>query len=133
MASYANAVIVGSTLTNSVPGDPSVGGGSSASLYYTDGDTSADANVMVETSSTTLHADIGGDGFVRVSNPSTVGGEANTVSVNLFAMAQALGPLPPGCSVTIPVSTGVQIKATVASGTLTVGVTVIECDFTLPS
>lgn len=122
-----NAVTLACSLaTNGLP--VNVGNSGTWNGAFTDGDTSLDTTVSVGTSSTTLHADIGGDGIVMVSNPSTIAGVANTVSVSLFAMTQALGPVPPGMVIPVPVSNGVQIKATVPSGTLLVGVTVIECD-----
>jgi len=128
MAAYASAVQVFCQLSNSAIAAPTVGGSASGAFTYTDGDTSLDSNVNVGTGATALNADIVGNGFLFVSNPAFIAGVANTVSVSILCAAQAMGPLPPGGSVVLPLASGTVYNATVAADTLAVGVTVIECD-----
>jgi hypothetical protein len=122
----ASAVTIFAQISNTAAVVP-VGNSASCQLTYTDGDTALDNPVLVAVSSTALNADIVGPGFMQVVNPAFVGGVANTVSVNILCNTTAMGPLPPGATCLLPLASGTVYKATVASGTLLVGVTVCEC------
>ena len=122
-----NAVQISASLVCSLLSQPPIGMSASMNLAFTDGDTATDAYVNVVTA-TALNADIGGDGYVLVTNPATVNGVANTVSLLLKIGATEIGNVQPGGLALIPIKSGTVITGTASAGSVNVGVTVVECD-----
>ncbi len=125
-----DAVTVTGGLTCTALTNPSIGTQSgSGSTGFTVGDLAEDLYVSVSattTPATALHADLVANGFVSVSNPASIGGVENTITVTLYVGTTKLGPILPGMTVVIPVSTGQIIGGVVASTAVTVGVTAIK-------
>ena len=122
MATTNNSVAVTAGLTCSALADPPIGTGSVTALIgYEDGDAASDTYSIAATSAPTTLFTATDDGFVFIRNPAT-----NTYAVTVSVGSQALGPLPPGFGVVLPVSSGAIVKGVVASGTQTVGVTAIK-------
>ena len=119
-----NAVQLSASLGSSLLSTPAIGASASAQLAFTDGDTAGDNYVACAPSTgTALNADIGGAGFMLVVNPST-----NTATITLKISSTVIGDLPPGCPALIPIASGTIVTGVSSSGTVNVGVTVIECD-----
>lgn len=120
MATNNNAVTVIAGLSCSAVTTPAIGATSvSASMAYIDGETAQDKIVSVSTA-TALNTDLGDSGFIFVYNP-----EANTASVSILVGVTAVGDIPPGFGIVLPLASGTVINAT-SSPTQSVGVTVIR-------
>lgn len=124
MATTNNAVQISASLTSSLLASPAIGLSASVQQAFTDGDTAGDNYVACAPSSgTALNADIGGDGFLLVVNPAT-----NTATITLKISSTTIGTLHPGAPALIPIASGVVVTGVSSSGTVNVGVTVIETD-----
>lgn len=97
-------------------------------MAFTAGDTATDSYVNVALTSTPLNSDIGGAGFIFIQNPATNEGTANANVVSVLCGSTAMGTIPPGISVVLPLASGTVYNATSSPATQAVGVTVIECD-----
>lgn len=120
-----DAVRITAGLLNSHLASPAIGQSNlSATTGFTEGDIAQDNYVNVGTIATALNDDLNGTGFIMIANPGPL-------EVNILSGATAIGPIPPGTSsnpvaVVLPLADNAVINATVASGTQTVGVTVIK-------
>lgn len=106
---------------------PPIGTGTqSFSTGFTDGDPAQDKYVQLSTSPTALNTDLGGTGFIMINNPSSI-------DVTIKVGTTTIGTLKGVSSVesgskpcVFPIDTGVIINAVAASGTPTIGVTIIK-------
>lgn len=123
-----NAVQIQTSLTSNLLASPPIGFPASASMAFTAGDTAIDSYVAV-TTATALNADIVGGGYLHVQNPALLpDGTANTATILLKISSTSIGTLQPGAPALIPLDSGTVITGTASAGTVSVGVTVIECD-----
>ena len=131
-----NAIQITAGLTCTALTSPAIGmGPSSLSLAYTAGDRALDYYVNVTTldSSPTnpddLNTALGGAGWICIDNPATIAGVANTKSVTLYCGAATtppvMGVLPPGARVVMPITSTLIYGATVSSGSVMVGVSIM--------
>ncbi len=129
MSTYNSAVTIAGTLTCSLLTQPAIGNQVSGAMAYTDGHTATDDYVNVGTSATALHSALSsGTGFLLVHNPAEIGGAANTKDVTItLGDSDTLGVLFPGTLALLPVGAGVVYKGSVSTGSVTVGVTFIQC------
>jgi len=126
MATTNNAVVVTCGLVNTALTSPPIGSGSvTTQLAFTDGDASSDNYVALTTAATALNSALtlssGEYGWLQVSNPGPL-------DVELLVDAGTdltIGKVPAGQFV-LPLGNGVVINGKLASGTQTVGVTVIK-------
>jgi len=122
MASTNNAVAVSATLANSVLTIPAIGTTASFQCAFTDGDTASDSYINCATvTGTALNADILGNGYLLVSNPS-----ANVYNVTLKISSTAIGDLLPGGVALIPINSGTIVTGVSATAAQNVGVTLLE-------
>jgi len=128
MAVTNNAVQISAGLVCTLLTDPPIGASGSGYVGYDPDHAAIDTYVNVAVASTPLHTPItlAADeyGLMRISNP-------NAVAVTILSGATQIGIIPPGSAaaptcVLIPVGSTIQINATVASSTATVGVTIIH-------
>ena len=119
-----NAVQISASLGSSLLTTPAIGASASVQQGFTDGDAASDNYVACAPSTgTALNADIEGDGFLLVVNPST-----NTANITLKIDSTVIGVLYPGAPALLPIASGVVVTGVSSSGTVNVGVTVIETD-----
>lgn len=124
MATTNNAIQVSAALSCSLLSQPPIGQSASFNLAYTDGDTAGDNYVSCAISTgTALNADIGGNGMLLVTNPST-----NLYNVTLKISSTTIGDIMPGCMALLPLNSGTIVTGVSATAAQTVGVTVLECD-----
>jgi len=132
MAVNNNKVQITAGLVNTQLTDPPIGSaGSAATTGYTDGDKASDSYIALATTpGVALNTDLGGNGYIKVTNPNTQG---VTLTTTVGGVTTVIGTIPgvanagdtPFAAV-FPIDSGVVIKGYVASGTPTVGVTVIK-------
>lgn len=122
-----NTVQVTTLLTCSAVDVPPIGTQNTLQAAFIPGDTALDSYINVGVSPTALNPNIGGGGLLQVINPARIGDTANTKALTILCAAQAMGPVMPGGSVLLPLADGTIYNATVTSGTLPVGVTVLKC------
>ena len=120
MATHTSAVTASASLTCSVLNAPQVGMSTTVGLMFTDGDSASDNYVLVGTGATALNADIVGNGYLLVQNPTTNG------ALSILCASQAMGPIQPGGCALLPLASGTVYNATLTAAA-NVGVTVIEC------
>jgi len=130
MAKTSNSVQLSAALSCSVLSAPSIGMSTQAQMAFTDGDTASDTYIAcAPTTGTALNADLAGSGFILVKNPELdSNGAASTVDITLKISSTVIGTLPPGGCALLPIDTGVIVTGISSSGTINVGVTIIECD-----
>jgi hypothetical protein len=123
MATTVNAVSITASLGLSIT-NPSIGGNSSSTQAYTDGDKAQDTILVLTSTPTALNASIGGTGFMFISNPGPL-------DVAILVGVTALGIIPAPAAgrgatpALLPLSSGVIINATCASAQ-NVGVSVVK-------